>query len=202
MGNSKIERMFILIDGGNFYHNTKGILKGGSKFPFRKFIDEMVRNRELVKTSYYIAPLDYETNPKKYWAHQKFLTELRKIPKFDVVLCSLKKIRKKDGTFEFIVKGDDALLIRDLLVGAFKDLYDTAIIVSGDEDFAPVIKTVQELGKKVGNAYFKSSSSQALRQVCDFSIPLDKMISIIINSKDKEDSALPEDHTESINRSQ
>ena len=168
----------ILIDGSNFYYSTS---KKGIKINFQKLINELVGNRELVGVYYYVAPLNFETNPKKYWKHQKFLSILRKIPKFNVVLCTLKKVKKKDGSYDFVVKGDDALLIRDFIMSAVKNLYDTAIIVSGDEDFAPIIKTVQELGKKVGNAYFKLSSSQALRQVCNFSIPLNKIIPKIIN---------------------
>ncbi len=177
MENKKIERVSIFIDGSNFYNNTK---KKGKKVKFQKLINELIRDRKLVNVFYYVAPLDFKTNTKKYWDHQKFLNILRKIPKFNVVLCNLKKIKRKDGSFEFVVKGDDALLIRDLIMGAVNNLYDIAIIVSGDEDFAPIIETIQGLGKKVGNAYFKSSSSQALRQICNFSVPLDKMISKII----------------------
>ena len=188
MEKREIERIIILIDGSNFYYSTAKI---GNKIDFQKLIKELVGNRELVSAYYYVAPLDFKTNPSKYWKHQKFLNTLREIPKFNVVLCNLRKIKKENGKFEFVVKGDDTLLIRDLLVGAFKDLYDIAIIVSGDEDFAPIIKTVKELGKKVGNAYFKSSSSQSLRQICYFSIPLDKMIHKVIYKKDREDSALP-----------
>ena len=106
---------------------------------------------------------------------------LRKIPKFNVVLCILKKIKKKGRGFEFVVKGDDARLIHDFIVGAYEDLYDIAIIVSGDEDFAPMIQTAQKLGKKVENAYFSSSSSYALRRVCNTSIHLNKIIHKIIN---------------------
>lgn len=178
MKNKKSERVAIFIDGSNFYHSTA---KKGKKVNFQRLINELIGDKKLVNVYYYVAPLDFETNPKKYWKHQKFLNILKKIPKFNVVLCNLKKLKKKDGSFEFVVKGDDALLICDLIMGAVKDLYDTAIIVSGDEDFAPVIKIVQELRKKVGNAYFKSSSSQALRQVCNFSIPLDKIIPKIID---------------------
>ena len=188
MEKRKSERVVVLIDGSNFYYSTA---KMGKKIDFLKLINELVGNRELVNAYYYVAPLDIEADEKKYWSHQRFLDVLRKMPKFNVVLCNLKRIKKEDGKFEYIIKGDDALLIRDLMLGAFRNLYDPAIVVSGDEDFAPIIKTVQEFGKKVGNAYFKSSSSQALRQVCDFSIPLDKIIPRTIYKKDREDSALP-----------
>ena len=174
------ERISIFIDGSNFYNST-AVLNIVGKVNFQKLLDELTGNRELVNAYYYVAPLDFETNPKKYWKHQRFLAMLKEIPKFNVVLCTLKKIKKKDGSFEFVVKGDDARLIHDFIVGAYENLYDTAIIVSGDEDFAPMIKTAQRLGKKVENAYFSSSSSYALRRVCDQSIHLNKIISKILN---------------------
>src|SRR3989344_4379756 len=182
--NNKMERVCIFIDGSNFYNNTA---KKGINVNFERLIDQLTKDKELVNAFYYIASLDFDTNPKKYWSHQKFLNKLRKIPKFNVVLCKLKKITDKDQTIHFEVKGDDALLIHDLICGAYENIYDTAIIVSGDEDFAQIIKTIQNKGKKVGNAYFKKSSSQALRQVCDFSIPMDNLINKIIIQK--EDSA-------------
>lgn len=125
---------------------------------------------------YYVAPLDFKTNPKKYWKHQKFLNTLRNIPKFNVVLCTLRKVKKKDGEFDFLLKEDDIYLANDFLVGGYENLYDTAIIVSGDEDFVPIIKTAQKLGKKVENACFKSSSSYSLRRVCNSSLYLNKII--------------------------
>ena len=170
------ERITIFIDGSNFYHSTA---KKGKKVKFEKLINELTRNRELINVFYYVAPLDYKTNPKKYWSHQRFLDRLRNISKFKVVLCTLKKV-ENNRKIEFIVKGDDIHLANDFLEGAYENLYDTAIIVSGDEDFVPIIKTAQKLKKKIGNAYFKSSSSQALRKICNFSVPLDKMISNII----------------------
>jgi len=172
---TKLERVSIFIDGSNFYNSMLALNILG-KVNFQKLVNELTGNRELVNAFYYVAPLDFETNPERYWKHQRFLSMLRVIPKFNVVLCTLKKIKKKDGSFEFVVKGDDALLIHDFIVGAYENLYDIAIIVSGDEDFASIIKTAQKLGKKIENAYFTASSSYALRRVCDSSIHLNKII--------------------------
>lgn len=180
MKKEKQKRVSIFIDGSNFYHSSK-MLNIVGKINFQKLINELTKNRELINTFYYVAPLDFQTSPKKYWKHQRFLAMLREIPKFNVVLCTLKKIKRKDGSFEFDVKGDDAHLIHDFIVGAYENLYDTAIIVSGDEDFAHMIKTAQKLGKKVENAYFSSSSSYALRRVCNSSLHLNKIISKILN---------------------
>lgn len=68
-------------------------------------------------------------------------------------------------------------------MGAFDNLYDTAIILSGDADFIPVINTVRKrFKKKVGNGYFRRTSSYKLRKACDFSINLNKVI-IELNEK-------------------
>lgn len=186
----KQERIIILIDGSNFYYSTA---KKGKKVDFQKLIKELTGSRMLVKSYYYIAPLDIEINEEKYWGHQRFLDKLRQIPKFEVVLCALKKI-KSDGKYVYVVKGDDVKMSNTLIMGAVDDLYDTAIVVSGDEDFIDSINIVRErYGKKVENAYFSRSSSLNLRDSCDFIINLDKIINKL---EVKKGSALSEDHTE------
>ena len=66
-----------------------------------------------------------------------------------------------------------------MLVGAYENLYDTAILISGDEDFAPIINTLKRLNKKTENAFFTKTSSKKLRKLCDkvinLSIILDKI---------------------------
>ncbi len=95
------------------------------------------------------------------------MAELGKIPGFKIILCTLRKHENKDGTFSFDVKGDDICLANDMLVGAYENLYDTAILVSGDEDFVPIINTLKRLNKKTENAFFTKTSSKKLRKICD-----------------------------------
>ena len=170
----------IFIDGGNLYHSFKALNFSGD-VNFKKLVDELIGGKDIVGVFYYIASLDIEVNPERYWKHQRFLEGLRKIPKFNVVLCNLKKVKKKEGGFGFgfVIKGDDIHLASDFVGSAYENLYDTAIIVSGDEDFVPAIKRVQGRGKKVINVYFHSSSSITLRKVCDSSICLNKLVSKI-----------------------
>ncbi len=54
----------------------------------------------------------------------------------------------------------------DILVGAYENLYDTAILVSRDEDFKPVVRTIRRLRKKVENIFFRGGSSSRLRKTC------------------------------------
>jgi len=175
----KKERVSIFIDGSNFYHSTKK-LKVTDKIDFQKLITELVGNRELIKVYYYNASLDLGANPKVYWEQQKFFDVLRKIPKFKVILCKLKKV-KRDGKIIYEMKGDDTHLVSDLVGEAYENNFDTAIIISGDEDFISPIERVRKLNKRIENAYFSSSSSYNLRKKCDKSIHLNKLISRIIN---------------------
>jgi uncharacterized LabA/DUF88 family protein len=138
-------------------------------------LQSLTKNNLLVSTFYYNAPLNLGINKKKYWEQQKFFDVLRKIPDFKVVLCRMRK-HKKGGKVFFDVKGDDVYLAVDLVSGAYENLYDSAIIVSGDEDFVPAIQKAQKLGKKVVNAYFKSTSSNYLKHICDESLFMDKIV--------------------------
>ncbi len=174
---NKKERVAIFIDGRNFYHSTKKFKEQGFEIKLQDIVSDLVGNRELVTVYYYNALLDEEHNPKTYKIHNEFLDILKKIPKFRVILCDVRKTEKEDGSFSYEVKGDDIYLAHDLLIGAFDNLYDTAIIMSGDADFIPVIKTLRErFKKKVGNGFFRRTSSYKLRQSCDFSINLSKII--------------------------
>lgn len=175
----KKERVAIFIDGSNLYHSSKK-LDVIDKINFQKLINELVGNRELMKVFYYNSPLDISVNPKIYWKQQKFFDMLRKIPKVEVILCKQRKVNR-DGKLIYEVKGDDTHLVSDLVGEAYENLYDTAVIVSGDEDFISPIKRVRRLGKKIENAYFSSSSSFNLRNACDRSIHLNKILSKIID---------------------
>jgi len=185
------ERIMIFIDGSNFYYSTS---KKGKRIDFEKLIKELSFGKELVQVFYYVAPLDIKVNEEKYWKHQRFIEILNEIPKFKVILCTLKKIKAKDGSYVYLVKGDDVKLSNNLLMGAVENLYDVAIVVSGDEDFVDSVNIIRKkYGKKVGNAFFQKSSSDNLRKSCDFVINLNKIMDKIIEN---ESSALSEDHTE------
>lgn len=173
------ERVAIFIDGSNFYHSTKK-LRIVNKINFQKLINELTGGRELIKVFYYNASLDQGANPKIYWEQQKFFNILRDIPKFEVILCKLRKT-KRNGQTKYEMKGDDTHLVSDFVGEAYENLYDTTIIVSGDEDFISPIKRVKKLGKKIENAYFSSSSSYNLRNACDNSIKLNNIIDKITN---------------------
>lgn len=117
-----------------------------------------------------------------YQKQQKFFNELRKIPGFEVILVKMRKHVEK-GKVCYKVKGDDILIATDMLSGAYENSYDTAILVSGDGDFVPMIRKVQMKGKKVENAYFQISSSNYLKMVCNSSISLNDIMEECLKDK-------------------
>lgn len=46
-------------------------------------------------------------------------------------------------------KAVDVMLARDMIVGAIKDEYDAAYLLSADGDFTPIVEAARELGKSV-----------------------------------------------------
>ena len=51
-------------------------------------------------------------------------------------------------------KGVDIALTKDLLSHAFRDNFDTAVLVAGDGDYLPLVEEVKRLGKRVHVWFF------------------------------------------------
>jgi uncharacterized LabA/DUF88 family protein len=67
-------------------------------------------------------------------------------------------------------KGVDVTLTKDMLVNAFHNNYDAAVVISGDGDYVPVIEEVKRMGKTVYVAFFieqEAGFSEELRLCCD-----------------------------------
>ena len=167
------QRVAIFIDGSNLYHNLK---RFNIKTTFEEIIKSVETKREVVDIFYYTALLDKSIDEKRYNEHKRFLDKIKQIPNFHIVLCNLRKVVLENGSVDFVIKGDDVYLATDLIKGAYENLYDVAIIISGDGDFVPAIKLVQKNNKKVINAFFPKSSSYLLRNCCNGSINLKKTL--------------------------
>jgi uncharacterized LabA/DUF88 family protein len=66
-----------------------------------------------------------------------------------------------------VEKGIDIMLATDLLYFAWNDFYDTAVLVSGDSDFAYALQAIKNMGKHVEVAYFESGVSKDLLDLAD-----------------------------------
>lgn len=173
------ERVMIFIDGNNLYHSLKHVI-GRTNLEFEKFSRRLAQERHLIRVYYYNAPLNRDDDDEKHRQQQSFFDSLDSVPYLTKRFGRLEKrvVRHTlpDGTFvstpTYVEKGVDTHIVIDMLSFAFKDTYDTAILVSGDEDFVTVVERVKELGKHVEVANL--SGSYLLRQAADKYIMIDQ----------------------------
>jgi uncharacterized LabA/DUF88 family protein len=174
----KNERVIIFIDGSNHYHIIKNMFNNSKKmfdFNFEKFAKYLTGNRKLVEVYYYNTPLDRMKDEKTYVKQQQFFDKIKRIPNFNLVLCRLQK-QKINGKIIYFVKEDDIHLAVDMVKLAYKNSYDTAILVSTDGDFVPAVKAIKEIGKNIENIGFETIFSYHLQQECDKFLKLKKNI--------------------------
>ena len=65
-------------------------------------------------------------------------------------------------TDDYHEKGVDVQIAVDLLIGAYEDLYDTAILVSSDTDLIPALAKAREMKKKIEYIGFSHKPSYGL----------------------------------------
>jgi uncharacterized LabA/DUF88 family protein len=155
------ELVAVFIDGSNLYHSLEENC-GRYDVDFGTFSNKLCGNRDLVRTYYYNVLRDPNRTPQAYQDQQKFLTALHSTPYLDVRLGSSKL--RGDMAVE---KGVDIMIATDMLKLGWDNLYDTAILVSGDGDFAYAVQTVKNMGKHVEVAAFRPNLSAELMQAAD-----------------------------------
>jgi uncharacterized LabA/DUF88 family protein len=168
------ERVIIFIDGSNIFHAIRAL---NIKIDYSKLVKFLSNDKYLVRAYYYssmprVEDVEKDTPEWESLIRQrKFINELQNMgikPK----IANLRKL----ATGEWLEKEVDIMLATDMLKLAFRNAYDTAVLVSGDSDFCYTVETIQDLGKRVINATFKRNSSPLLRAVCDEVIILDEFI--------------------------
>lgn len=155
------ERVAIFIDGSNLYHALRANL-GRFNVNFAEFVGKLCGSRRLFRTYYYNVLQDPTQRPDAYREQQEFLDILRKTPYMEVRLGSMKIAQGIP-----VEKGVDVMLATDLLYFAWNDFYDTAVLVSGDSDFAYALQAIKNMGKHVEVAYFESGISRDLLDIAD-----------------------------------
>jgi uncharacterized LabA/DUF88 family protein len=151
----------IFIDGSNLYHSLDENCRR-SDLDYAAFSSKLCQGRPLYRTYYYNVLREFERNPQAYRDQQKFLNVLYNTAYLEVRLGGSKL--RGDVAVE---KGIDIMLATDLLKFAWDDLYDVAIVVSGDGDFSYAVQAAKNMGKHVEVAAFRSNLSGDLAQVAD-----------------------------------
>jgi len=146
-----MERITIFIDNSNIF---MGFRKYDVKADYEKLKNIITKGRKLQGIFLYEG-IVYPMNPEK----KKWYKDLSQKSGY-IIKTSFDKIALND-TFE---KKIDIKIAIDVISLAYEDAYDTAVLVSGDGDFVPVIKKIKELDKNVEVWAFEYSLANALKE--------------------------------------
>lgn len=162
------DRVIIFIDGSNLYHALKDNF-ARADINFAEFARKLTGDRKLFRIYYYNVLQDPGQRPDGAREQQEFFDQLRKVPYMELRLGGTKL--SQGVTVE---KGIDIMLATDVVNYAWRDMYDVAVIVSGDSDFAYALKLVKDLGKHIEVANFVSNVSKDLIEIADIRHLLDR----------------------------
>lgn len=163
------DRVMIFIDGSNTFRAFRRF-RPDVKYDIRKLIDKLLRGRKLVRPYYFGS----ERIPPNE-GQRKFYDAIRN-QGIDVTIRPLKlrsrstKCPRCKHTWSEsaeVEKGVDVALVTKMLSFGFKDVYDVAILVSGDEDYVDAIEQIRDLGKRVEIVAFKGALAPSLRRLAD-----------------------------------
>jgi len=128
--------------------------------------------RRLIRIYYYNAKVGLKEEPERYYDQQKFFAGVQAIPYTELRLGRLVYTNWPNSPpYE---KGVDIQLATDMITHSFKNNYDVAILVAGDNDFVGALQSVKDNGKNVEVALFgKERTSMQLRKVSDRVITID-----------------------------
>jgi uncharacterized LabA/DUF88 family protein len=148
------ERIAVFVDGANAYFAQKDALGWWIDWP--NFLAYFRRGRDLVSARWYQS---YRMAPGM--EQEKFLHHLTLVG-FAVRKKMLRKIVDRSSG-EVTLKGS---LNMEIAIDALSesDLYDTAVFVTGDSDFIPLIEALRAKGRRVIVAATQSNASLELRQ--------------------------------------
>jgi len=181
-------RTRVYIDGFNFYFAA---FKHGRFSDYRwldlpRFADNVLRGHRIEHVRYFTA----RVQPRPWKPDD--LSQCRRQDDYLSALSSLARLTIHEAWFatsrvarpltvspvrgsrfvevwETREKGSDVSLASFLLVDGFKDLYDTAVVVSDDSDLLDPVRLVRtELGKRVGVVRVRRDRASVFRHEADF----------------------------------
>lgn len=191
----KKDRIIAYFDGSNFYHLCKINFKL-TTIDLEKIARQMLKqNEELLKIKYFNSPVNHQEEPEKYSKQQRFFDKVKQNPLLELNLgrlvkrplnkitikcdnCGLinieslecPKCKKKilvNEVYKSTEKGLDVQIAIKLILDAINDNFDSALLFSGDADFAPAIEhIIKKIGKKVIFCSFPKPRTNELIGVC------------------------------------
>ena len=151
---SESERIIIFIDNSNIF---RGFKKYKVKVDYEKLKKLISQNRDLQAIILYEGVI-YPLNPNK----KKWYEDLKKNSGY-LIKTSFDKKTSKTA----IEKKIDVKIAIDIISLAYENAYDTAVLVSGDGDFLPVIKKLKKLNKNIEIWAFRYSLANIIKEELD-----------------------------------
>lgn len=142
-------KIMIFIDNSYIFHNFR---RYNFKADYEKLKEIINQNRNLVAIYLYVGlvyPIKIET--------KKWLDNLKKKSGYVIETHFVK--HTAEGVTE---KKIDVVMAVDMISNAYENAYDTAILVSGDGDFLPVVSKLKQLNKRVEIWGFKDMIANVL----------------------------------------
>lgn len=164
------KKVAVYFDGSNFYYKLRELeISDITHFNYGKFSEWLARDRDIISKRYYVGVVRAKNNNEK---GQKLRKEQQRL--FSHLTSSTQNfiikqgyIMNNDGSYH--EKGVDVKIAVDLLVGAYENIYDTAILISSDTDLIPVIQKIKHLGKDVEYIGFAHKPSLAMQKYANIS---------------------------------
>jgi len=146
----KKKKAIVFIDGNNWYHNVKSVVRKPRAIDFRK-LASMVAGHfdlEIKEIRYYNSVPDIELGEDNYYKHMVFLAGLKN-KGLVVNTAKLKKIRV-DGKVLRVEKGIDVMIAMDMFSKVFLESEcECCVLISGDSDFVPAMRLIKGTGNEV-----------------------------------------------------
>lgn len=153
-----LKKVIVFIDGNNLFHRMQEFYHTHQIDIYELSKILCCQNRQLLQIRYYYSPFVRRINEKTANWQQTYVTQIEKIS--NIFIHEGKYIRKKTllkkETFDkirnvvtpedltgYVEKGIDTKIAVDMISMGIDKKYDTAILVSSDSDFVPVINELK-----------------------------------------------------------
>ncbi|MFX0059904.1 MAG: NYN domain-containing protein [Candidatus Hodarchaeota archaeon] len=149
-----MERIIIFLDNSNIFNGFK---KYNIRADYEKLKKVITKKRKLEAIFLYEGAVYPMSSEKKKWYE-----DLTSKSGYQVKV-SFDKITHNEA----IEKKIDIRIAIDIISLAYENAYDTAVLISGDGDFVPVVKKVKDLDKNMEIWAFKYSLANSLKNELD-----------------------------------
>lgn len=173
-----MKRVSFFIDGFNLYHSLIDFTPEYRWLDLNKLCSSFLKEDEQVENIYYFTALSWKVD--KIERHKTYMKALRTTG-VKPILGEFKQVERHCShcNQKYIAheeKRTDVNIAMWLFEDGMKDLYDKAVIISGDSDLIPPIEKIQQNfpNKKIGVIIPLGRRAKQIQQTADFSSKIDR----------------------------